>query len=217
MKEKLLVIGASGHGRVCADIALKMNKWKTIAFLDDDESIKSSMGIEVIGSTDNVFSYIDGYEVFVGIGSNTTRRSIQERLEAAGASIPVLIHPTATIGEYVEIGIGTAIMAGTVINCCTSIGKGCIVNTSSSIDHDNIIEDFVHISPGVHLAGTVKVGKGSWLGIGSVISNNVNIINGCKVGAGAVVVKDINEIGTYTGVPAKKQNNLRENKHGVVL
>jgi sugar O-acyltransferase (sialic acid O-acetyltransferase NeuD family) len=217
MKEKLLIIGASGHGKVIADIALKMNKWKSIAFLDDDESIRSSLGIEVLGTTDSAFSYIDEYEVFVGIGSNTTRQRIQERLETAGASIPVIIHPTAIIGEYVEIGIGSSIMAGTVINCCTSIGKGCIVNTSSSIDHDNIIEDFVHISPGVHLAGTVKVGQGSWLGIGSVISNNVNITSGCKVGAGAVVVKDITEVGTYIGTPAKKQNNLRENKYGVVL
>ena len=53
-------------------------------------------------------------------------------------------------------------MAGVVINCCTRIGKGCIINTGSTIDHDNIIGDYVHISPGAHLAGTIKVGKGTW-------------------------------------------------------
>ena len=67
-----------------------------------------------------------------------------------------------------------------------------------------MIEDYVHISPGVNTAGTVKVGKGSWIGIGSVVSNNVNICSGCKVGAGAVVVKDITEPGTYVGVPVRK-------------
>ena len=57
MKEKLLIIGASGHGKVVADIALKMNKWKSIAFLDDDESIKSSMGIEVVGKSSDAFKH----------------------------------------------------------------------------------------------------------------------------------------------------------------
>jgi sugar O-acyltransferase (sialic acid O-acetyltransferase NeuD family) len=204
MKDKLLIIGASGHGKVVADIAMKMQKWKSIAFLDDDKNIKSSMGIDIIGSSEKVFELKDEYEVFVGIGNNATRQAIQEGLVKVGASIPVLIHPKAVIGEKVEVGIGTAIMAGTVINSSTIIGRGCIINTSSTIDHDNIIEDFVHISPGVHLAGTVKVGYRSWLGIGSVVINNVSITSECKVGAGAVVIKDITEPGTYVRVPAKK-------------
>lgn len=206
MKEKLLIIGASGHGKVVADIALKMNKWKSIAFLDDDESIKSSLGIEIIGKSDDVSAYLADYDVIVGVGKNTTRENIQEKLQAEGASIPNLIHPSAIIGEQVAMGVGTVIMAGVVINCCTEIGNGCIVNTGATIDHDNLIEDYVHISPGVRLAGTVKVGQGSWLGIGSVVSNNVYITGGCMVGAGSVVVKDINETGTYIGVPVKKLN-----------
>jgi sugar O-acyltransferase (sialic acid O-acetyltransferase NeuD family) len=204
MKNKLLIIGASGHGKVVADIALKMGKWQNVYFSDDDKSIKSSMGLEVIGTSDDVVTLIDDYEMFVGIGNNATRQKIHEMLETFGASIPVLIHPNAIIGSQVDIGIGTVVMAGTIVNCSTKIGKGCIVNTGSTIDHDNNIEDFVHISPGAHLAGTVKVGKGSWLGIGSVVSNNINIINGCTVGAGSVVVKDISEPGVYVGTPAKK-------------
>ena len=204
MKNKLLIIGASGHGKVVADIAIKMNKWQSIAFLDDDKSIKSSMGLNVIGTSDDVFMHIDEYDIFVGIGNNATRQKIHEILETFGASIPVLIHPNAVIGSYVDIGIGTAVMAGVIVNCCTKIGKGCIINTGSTIDHDNDIEDFVHISPGAHLAGTVKVGQGSWLGIGSVVSNNINITNGCKVGAGSVVVKDISKPGIYVGTPARK-------------
>ena len=204
MKDKLLIIGASGHGKVVADIALKMNKWKSIAFLDDDKLLLESMGIEVIGKSADAFIYLEDYNIIVGIGNNVTREKIQERLEAEGATVPVLIHPEAVIGEQVEVGIGTVVMAGVVINCCTKIGKGCIINTSSTIDHDNVIEDYVHMGPGAHLAGTVKVGKGTWLGIGSVVSNNVNITGGCIIGAGAVVVKDITEAGTYVGVPAKK-------------
>ncbi|MGG4197534.1 acetyltransferase [Peribacillus frigoritolerans] len=214
MKNKLLIIGASGHGKVVADIALKMNKWASIAFLDDDTSFKSSMGIEVIGKSAEAFTHINGYDIFVGIGNNSTREKIQKKLEAEGASIPSLIHPSAVIGEQVELASGTVVMAGVVVNCCTTIGKGCIINTGATIDHDNTIEDFVHISPGAHLAGTVKVGHGSWLGIGSIVSNNLNIIKACRIGAGAVVIKDITESGIYVGVPARRVSNGKDSNIG---
>ena len=204
MKDKLIIIGASGHGKVVADIAIKMNKWQSIAFLDDDESIKTSMGLEVIGRTADAFTYKDEADFFVAIGSNTTREKIQEKLIEQGINVICLIHPSAVIGTNVEIGFGSVVMAGVVINSSSRIGNGCIINTSSSIDHDNVIENYVHISPGVNMAGTVKVGKGSWIGIGSVVSNNVNICSSCKVGAGAVVVKNITEPGTYVGVPARR-------------
>lgn len=204
MKDKLLIIGAGGHGKVVADIALKMDRWKEIAFLDDNEDIKTSMGIEVIGKSADMYRYIKDYDIFVAIGTNEMRKIIQEKLEIRGANIPVLIHPEAVIGREVEIGVGTVIMAGVVVNCCTTIGKGCIINTGATIDHDNLIEDYVHISPGVHTAGAVRIGKGTWLGIGSIVSNNITITSGCTIGAGAVVVKNIGKSGTYVGIPARR-------------
>jgi sugar O-acyltransferase (sialic acid O-acetyltransferase NeuD family) len=204
MKNKLLIIGAGGHGKVVADIALKMNKWKSISFLDDNEDNTTSMGIKVIGTTSGLSKYINEYDILVGVGNNAARQKLHENLENLGASIPVLIHPNAVVGSEVEIGAGTVLMAGVVINCCTRIGKGCIINTGSTVDHDNCIEDFVHISPGVHLAGTVKVGQGSWLGIGSLVSNNINITSKCKIGAGGVVIEDITESGTYVGIPVRR-------------
>lgn len=205
MKNKLLIIGASGHGKVVADIALKMGKWQTIAFLDDDKSLTSSMGLDVIGITNDIPKYKNEYEIFVGLGNNLLRQKLHEKLEKIDANIPTLIHPNTIIGTEVIIGIGTAIMAGAVINCCTKIGIGCIINTGSTIDHDNIIEDFVHISPGANLAGSVRVGHGSWLGIGSVVRNNINITKRCTIGAGAVVIKNITDQGIYTGVPARRK------------
>lgn len=204
MKDKLIIIGASGHGKVVADIAIKMNKWQSIAFLDDDESIKISMGLEVIGKTADAFAYKYEADFFVAIGNNMTREKIQVKLIDDGLNVTSLVHPSAVIGTDVEIGIGTAVMAGVVINSSSKIGKGCIVNTNCSLDHDNLIGDYVHISPGVRNAGNVNIGKGTWLGIGSIVSNNVNICSCCKVGAGAVVVKDIAEPGTYVGVPVRK-------------
>lgn len=202
--ERLLIVGASGHGKVVADVAMKMNQWKNIAFLDDDPAIQETLGYKMIGASDDAFRYLKDSEIFIAVGNNETRERLQQKLEAAGATIPVLVHPSAIIGYGSELGFGTVVMAGAIINCCTKIGKGCIINTGATIDHDNVIEDYVHISPGANLAGTVKVGKGTWLGIGSVISNNINIAGHCKIGAGTVVIRDIVEPGTYVGNPHSK-------------
>lgn len=204
MIDKLIIIGASGHGKVVADIAIKLNKWQSIAFLDDDEFIKTSMELEVIGKTTDAFTYKDEADFFVAIGNNAIRKKVQEKLIDERLNVVSLIHPSAVIGTNAEIGIGSAVMAGVVINSSTKIGKGCIINTGSSIDHDNVIAEYVHISPGVRTAGSVVIGKETWVGIGSVVSNNVNICSGCKVGAGAVVVKNITEPGIYVGVPARR-------------
>ncbi|PKM53432.1 MAG: acetyltransferase [Firmicutes bacterium HGW-Firmicutes-5] len=204
MKEKLIIIGASGHGKVVADIAMKMNKWKNISFFDDNKSLKSALGLNISGKSADAFIHINEADIFVAIGNNESREQLQDQLEANGSKLPVLIHPNAVIGPDVELGDGTVIMAGVVINTSSRIGKGCIINTSATVDHDNVIEDYVHVSPGANLAGIVKIGIRSWIGIGSVVSNNLSITNDCKVGAGAVVVKDIEEPGTYVGIPAKR-------------
>lgn len=205
MKDQLIIVGASGHGKVVADIALKMNKWKAITFLDDNGNLKESLGLQVIGKSSDAFKYIDDFDIFIAIGNNDVRKKLQTDLEQKNASIPILIHPNAVIGTHVKIDYGTVIMAGVIINSDTKIGKGCIINTGTTVDHDNMIEDYVHLSPGVNLAGGVKIGDKTWLGIGSMIINNVNITSGCIIGAGSVVVADIIQKGIYVGVPAKKK------------
>jgi sugar O-acyltransferase (sialic acid O-acetyltransferase NeuD family) len=204
MKDKLIIIGAGGHGKVVADIAIKSNKWQGILFLDDDEAVKSVLGLEVIGKSMDASIYRDEADFFVAIGNNLIREIIQKNLLDGGISVVSLIHPNAVIGTDARIGVGTVVMAGVIINSSSMIGDGCIINTNSSIEHDCVIGDYVHISPGSNLAGAVRVGQGSWLGIGSTVSNNVQIYSGCIIGAGAVVIDDINESGTYVGVPVRR-------------
>lgn len=194
---KLIIIGASGHGKVVADIAA-LNGYKDIVFLDDDESIRECAGYPVIGKSTEA---PDG-EIFVAVGNADTRKQLMELYK--DRVLPVLIHPNAVVAEGVEISVGSVVMAGAVINPGARIGKGCIINTSSSVDHDCIVEDFCHVSVGAHLSGTVMVGTATWIGTGAIVSNNINICGGCMVGAGAVVIKNISEPGTYVGVPARK-------------
>lgn len=196
---RLIIIGASGHGKVVADIAA-LNGYKDIVFLDNDPEIKACAGYPVLGP-DTMISELDG-DVFIAVGKSETRKKLMERDKTR--SFPALVHPSAVVAKSAEVGVGSVVMAGAVINPGAQIGKGCIINTSSSVDHDCMVGDYVHISVGAHLSGTVVVGTGTWIGTGAIVSNNVNICGGCMIGAGAVVIKDIDEPGTYVGVPAKQ-------------
>jgi len=206
MNDNLIIIGASGHGKVVADIAIKMNNWKKIFFLDDNETIKKCMNFDVVGKICDAINYKSSSDFFIAIGNNKIRERVQTEFENNKLSIVSLIHPNSIIGKDVLIKSGTVVMAGVIINSSSEIGKGCILNTGATIDHDNFIDDFVHISPGVNIAGTVKIGKFTWLGIGSKVINNLNICSNCKIGAGAVVIKNVTESGTYIGVPARRLN-----------
>ncbi|NMA27312.1 MAG: acetyltransferase [Burkholderiales bacterium] len=206
-RSRLLILGASGHGRVVADIASCLNRYEQIAFLDDDEGKTSAMGHPVLGTIAMVDRYLEDFDLFVAVGNNLVRQRIQLGLKSRQARLATLVHPSAVLGSEVSLGEGTAVMAGAVINCGSIVGRGCIINTSASLDHDNVLEDFVHISPGAHLAGTVHVGECTWIGIGACVINNLRLAGGCRIGAGAVVVSDIVEKGTYVGVPARRRRS----------
>ncbi len=199
MNKKVVIIGAGGHGRVVADTVRACGD-TVVGFLDDG---LADGGLNVIGRVSDAEKYCDGEtELFVAIGNCCVREKIMNGL--SGASWYTAIHPSAVISPSAVIGKGSCVMAGAVINSGAVIGKGCIVNTCASVDHDDVIGDFVHIACGVNIAGTVTVGNRTWLGIGSAISNNVSLCDDLLIGAGAVVVKDITEKGTYVGAPARK-------------
>lgn len=194
---RLVIIGASGHGKVIADIAVKCG-YQDIVFLDDNEKVKECAGFPVIGKVSDAVTMND--DKIVAIGNAEIREIIQSKL----SNLVTLIHPNAVVSRRVGIGEGTVIMAGAVINSDVIIGKGCIINTGASVDHDCKIGDFVHVSVGAHVAGTASIGRNTWVGAGATVSNNVSICDHCMIGAGAVVVNDVVNSGTYVGVPVRK-------------
>lgn len=201
MSKKLIILGAGGHGKVAADIAMR-NAYDEILFLDDNPEIQECLGFPVVGHISDANKY--GGDFFVAIGNPVTRERLQNQLEMYGKAVVTLLHPSAIVGSSVTIGRGSIVMAGAVINPCAEIGKGTVINTCASVDHDCRIGDYVHISVGAHISGTVTIGARTWIGIGAAVKNNVSIAPDCVFGAGAVVVKDIEESGTYVGVPARK-------------
>lgn len=206
---KLIIIGAGGHGKVVADVATKMKIYEEILFIDDKKKGDKVLGHEVIGNYKEIYNYKKTHSFFVAIGNNIIRKKIQEELEINNFSVAKIIHPSVILGSEISIGRGTIVMPGVIINVSTTIGKGCIINTSSSIDHDCVIGDYVHLSPNVSIAGTVEIGTKTWVGIGSSISNNITIGPNVTVGSGSNVIRDIKLKGVYVGNPVTRLEKER--------
>lgn len=197
---RLVIVGAGGHGKVIADIALK-NGYKDIYFVDDNAK-NNVMEFSIIGTLADIESLNDGKTDFViGIGNNTVRKEIAEKYQVNWVS---LVHPSAQIAFNASVGKGTVVMANAVVNVSATVGQHCIVNTGAIVEHDNVIGNYVHLSPNATLGGTVLVGALTHIGIGATVSNNVRICENSIVGAGAVAVKNIEQSGTYIGIPAQR-------------
>jgi UDP-3-O-[3-hydroxymyristoyl] glucosamine N-acyltransferase len=97
-------------------------------------------------------------------------------------------------------------MAGAVINVCATVGSHCIINTHAVVEHDNVVEDYVHISPNAALGGTVRIGKETHIGIGATVINNIEICANCIVGAASLVLRNINKNGTFYGIISHKNS-----------
>jgi acetyltransferase EpsM len=206
-QRRLLIFGASGHGKVVADSATQSG-WQVLGFADDNAALRSQvlLGYSVIatGQAEAVaLCRQHDAEFVVGIGNNAIRRRIFLALREAGASPATVIHPRATIADSCTVGAGTVVFAGVAINPDSSLGCNVIVNTSASIDHDNVLGDHVHVSPGVHCGGTVTIGEGTHVGIGASVRNNIEVGAWSVIGAGAVVVRHLPAQVVAYGVPAR--------------
>lgn len=205
-KENPVVIyGGSGHGKVIADIVEKSGK-KVLAWVDDNETLwnKSFLGYPVWRGRSHLFEYAkkENFSVIIGIGDNHRRWEIVKAVTSAGICFDTAIHPSAQLGNDVNIGEGTVIMANSVINPGARVGRHCIVNTAVTIDHDCIIGDFVHLSPGAHLGGSVRVDHSGWIGLGASIINNIYVGEHTIIGAGSVVIANVDAYTVVAGNPA---------------
>ncbi|KQT24072.1 acetyltransferase [Chryseobacterium sp. Leaf405] len=195
----MYLFGASGHGKVVADIAIE-NGVDITAFIDDDINKNECYGFPVIH---NIIK--KEIPVIITIGDNIIRKEIAEKIVN---KIEKAVHPQSVISQSSKIGKGTVVMGGVTINADSSVGEHCIINTNSSIDHDCFIEDFVHVSPNVALAGNVYVAEGSHIGIGATVIQNVKIGKWCVIGAGTVVLKDIPDYSVVVGNPGRIIKNI---------
>jgi sugar O-acyltransferase (sialic acid O-acetyltransferase NeuD family) len=197
-----ILYGAGEHGKVVADALLSAGE-KIIGFVDDREPQTDLLGIDYLGKWDGCAKKYPDSAWHVSIGNNFVRSRITNRIEEElGKEAATIIHPAAIISRFTKYDAGCFFAAGCVVGPSTTFERSVIVNHGATVDHDNIIGSFVHICPGVHLAGSVIICDNTFVGVGASVMPGISIGEDVTVGAGAVVIGNIDPEQTVFGNPA---------------
>jgi len=204
MSRGIVVVGASGHAKVCIEILRHMGEDVAICVAGPDAA-GSCLGVPVVGGDENLGDLrTQGYErAFVAIGDNATRCRMAELLQRTGFRLTSAISPAATVSPSATLGLGVAVMAGVVVNADADIRDLAIVNTGATVDHDCVVGSGAHVAPQCALAGNVTVGRMSFLGVGTKVVPGRRIGECVTTGAGAVVISDLPDGVTAVGVPTR--------------
>jgi sugar O-acyltransferase (sialic acid O-acetyltransferase NeuD family) len=204
--QRLLILGAGGHGRAVADLARACGF--TVAGFTERASSAGGRGSPVLGTDAELAALIrpqriDGGVVGVGNTALVRRAQLYDVLVAAGVAQPPLVHPRAAASASAEVGPGSVVFAGSVLGSGVRIGVNAVLYSGVVVEHECLIGDHAYLSPGVILSGQVTVEAGAFLGAGAVVLPGLRIGEGAVVAAGAVVTADVPAGQTVMGVPAR--------------
>jgi sugar O-acyltransferase (sialic acid O-acetyltransferase NeuD family) len=206
--KKLVIIGVGGFGREVLWLVERINKveptWDILGFVDDNESVQHSIidSYPVLGNCDWLRNQKDEIYAICAIGASKVRKNVIQKLCAIRYA--TIIDPSVIMSDKISIGMGCILCAGTIITVGISLGSHTIVNLDCTIGHDAVLNDFVTLYPSVNISGNTILEECVEMGTGAQIIQGISICKDTIVGAGAVVVKNITETGTYIGVPARR-------------
>ncbi|MSO86136.1 MAG: UDP-glucose 4-epimerase [Acidimicrobiia bacterium] len=201
----IVIVGAGGHGREVFDV-VEACGGSCLGFVDDgspDLEPLRRRGVSVLGNV-GFLAELDAL-VLLGIGESATRRRVGDTLDAHRALLwsPALVHPLASTGSEVELGVGTVLCAGARLTTHITIGRHGYLGPNATLGHDAILEDYVTVLPGATVSGAVHLESGVSIGTGAHILPGVRVGEAAVVGAGAVVLADVAPGATVVGVPAR--------------
>lgn len=199
--EQIIILGHGGHAKSVVDTIESGGKYKIAGYVVNEEVIERRVGDYPILGTDNelrsIFKKgITNAAVGIGyLGKGDIRIRVYNKLKEIGYNLPIIYDVSSNISPKVQIGEGTFIGKGSIVNRDAEIGKMCIINTGAIVEHDCKIDDFSHIAVGTILCGGVCVGTQTLVGANATVIQGRNIGDRCVVGAGEVVRKNIyNEV-----------------------
>lgn len=195
----LLIVGAGGHARVLIDLLDASGQYDVVGLVDSHLPAGSLVnGFPVLGpdSSEHLQSLAaQGIALATnavgGINDRALRSSVYSRIQSAGFSLPVLVHPSATVDRSAHLGAGTQVLAGAYVGAGAQIGADCIVNTHAVVSHDCVLGDHVTVSPGAMLAGGVRVGANTLIGMGATVYLGLTVGSRVVVANGAAVFADV--------------------------
>ncbi|MGF6442753.1 acetyltransferase [Paraburkholderia youngii] len=208
--QNIVLVGSSGHAKVVIDIVERQGLYRIVGLIDAFRAPgETTLAYPVLSGESDLTIIADELDlkgVIVAIGDNYVRAKVAANVAEICPQLPLVsaVHPEASIGKGTTIGAGTVVMAGAVINSACEIGRGCIVNTRASLDHDCVMEDYSSLAPGVTTGGNCRIGNHAAVSIGAVLRHGVVIGEHSVVGAGSIVLKDVDAFSVTYGSPAKK-------------
>lgn len=202
MTRPLVIIGAGGHAVSVAGVAHAAG-FQVAHFVDASRAGTDLLGVPIIADLDSLD--LRRIELSVAIGDNAVRERVSTALieRHRDARFPALIHPTAVIGWTAQLGDGTVLMAGAVVGAHTRIGRFCVLNTRSSIDHDSLMADCSSLAPGAVTGGTVHIGRRSAVSIGAIVKHGISIDEDTILGAGSYLDRNLPAGTVAWGTPAR--------------
>ena len=204
MSQKIILLGAGGHAVSCID-TLITSGFEVSGIVSPNPPISP-----VLKNYPHYTNYenrtVNEARMFcLAIGHNYIRSKVaMEIISRFGeSSLPPVCHPSAYISRSSRLQAGVVVMAKAVIGAYVEIGKGCLVNTSSSIDHECKIEDFSSLAPGACTGGNVKLGTRSAICLGAKVVHNIKIGDDAVIGASSLVLQDVCDCSVWYGIPAR--------------
>lgn len=179
-KEKLLLVGAGGFGRMVAEHAMFQND---CAFVDDGLPGGAEVcGIPVVGRIVDLPELHKEYDLLVvGIGNNGFRAQVYEKAAAMGYHFPNIIAASAYISPFAKLGTGCVILQNACVQNGAVVGNGVLLNACAEVHCDAVVEDYALIYTNSVIRTGAKVGKGVRIGSNVTICNNAVVPDGANV------------------------------------
>ena len=208
MRKNLILIGAGGHARSCIDVIEQEGEFKITGLVGLDSELGLQVnGYEVIATDKNLSTLIGKAQfalIALGqISSPETRVSLYQRALKARFEIAKVVSPLAYVSPSAQIGKGTIVMHGAIINAGVKVGSNCIINSRALLEHDTQVLDNCHISTGAILNGGVLVEEGCFIGSGTIVKEGVSIGERSVVGIGSQLRTNLTANSRFLGESLK--------------
>lgn len=208
---KIAIIGAGGFGQevycIWRDMLLSNNiSYEFIGFYDDNQSLEKNCYGKIIGSINDLNNINYELDVAIAIGNPKTLSFVKNKINNNFINFPNIIHPSV---DFIDqnttiLGKGNILSLDVILSCNCKIGDFNIFNTRVTLGHDDIVGDFNVFSPNVQISGNVCIENENFLGFNCGVIQGKKIGNNNVIGAGAILLRNIKDDGTYIGVPAVK-------------
>ena len=179
-KEKLLLVGAGGFGRMVAEQAMLQYD---CAFVDDGQSVGAEIcDIPVVGGLDDLPDLRKEYGLLVvGIGNNRFRAQVYEKAKALGFAFPNIVAPSAYISPFAEVGCGCVLMQNACVQNGASVGNGVLLNAGTEIHCGGTVGDYVLLYTNSTIRTGAKVGRYARIGGNVTVCNNATVPDGADI------------------------------------